>query len=117
MAQIDNITSGLAGSMDLDLSAKNLQKAKNLSKQEFADEKKLNDAVNGFEALLLHEMFKSLWQTVETKGWFGQEETNEAKIYRDMLNQALADSIAQGKGIGIKDIIRKELTKQTDNTV
>ena len=117
MAQINDIASILPNSvLDLDTSSKNLRKVSELSKRELADEKKFNDAVNGFESMLLNEMLKSLWQTVEVKGWFGEEESNESKIYRDMLNQALADSIAQGKGIGVKDVIRRELTKQTDVT-
>ena len=102
----------LTNTANLDLSAQNLQKITELSKRALADEKKFNDAVNGFESMLLNEMLKAMWQTVEVKGWFGEEESNEAKIYRDMLNQALADSIAQGKGIGVKDVIRKELTQQ-----
>ena len=117
MAQINDITSMLANDVaGVDLSANNLRKVTELTKRELAEEKKFNDAVNGFESMLLNEMLKSLWQTVEVKGWFGDEESNESKIYRDMLNQALADSIAQGKGIGIKDVIRRELSTQADLT-
>ena len=110
MTQINDITSILPTTANLDLPAQSLQKVAELSKRALADEKKFNDAVNGFESMLLNEMLKAMWQTVEVKGWFGDEESNEAKIYRDMLNQALADSIAQGKGIGIKDVIKRELT-------
>ena len=115
MTQINNLTSGLMGNIDVDLYAGSLQKAQDLAKRQFADDKKFKDAVNGFEAMLIQEMFKSLWSTVETKGWLGEDETNEAKIYRDMLNQALADSIAQGKGVGVKDVLVKELAKQTNS--
>ena len=112
MTHIGNyLTPQTAVDTDLSLQKLEAQKVKNLSKQEFRDAKQLEKATNGFEALLLHEMLKSLWSTVEVKGWLGGEETNEAKIYRDMLNQALADSIAEGKGVGIKDIVRKELTQ------
>jgi Rod binding domain-containing protein len=30
-------------------------------------------------------------------------------MYRDMLNEAVADSISKGRGIGIKDVIAKDL--------
>ena len=112
-----NYTAGYAGyakNADLAFVKNSADKIKTLSKQELNEQKKFNKAVNGFEALLLQEMFKSMWATVETKGWLGADETNESKIYRDMLNQALADSISEGKGIGIKDIVRKELTKNAN---
>ena len=35
--------------------------------------------------------------------------SHEETMYRDMLNEAVADSIAQGKGIGVKDVILKDL--------
>ncbi|MDR2337320.1 MAG: rod-binding protein [Deltaproteobacteria bacterium] len=107
----NNFIAEYAKSSDLTLVNNSLEKVKNLSKQEVNNEKKIKEATNGFEALLLQEMFKSLWSTVETKGWMGETESNEAKIYRDMLNQALADSIASGKGIGIKDVVKKEFSK------
>ena len=104
-----NFPRGLASLSDLDTS---LEKAKNLSGRDVKNDKQIDKASKGFEALLLHEMLKSLWETVEVKGWLG-EDSNEAKIYRDMMNQAISDSIAEGRGIGIKDVVRKELEKQS----
>lgn len=63
-------------------------------------------AAQQFEALLVQEMLKSMWSTVP-KGEL-LSGSNEERMYRDMLNEALADSISQGKGIGIKDVILKE---------
>ena len=64
-------------------------------------------AAQQFEALLLQEMLKSMWATVPQ----GQllSGSHEEKMYRDMLNEAVADSISQGRGIGIKDVILKDL--------
>lgn len=64
-------------------------------------------AAQQFEALLLQEMLKSMWATVPQ----GQllSGSHEETMYRDMLNEAVADSISQGKGIGIKDVIYKDL--------
>lgn len=64
-------------------------------------------AAQQFEALLLQEMLKSMWATVPQ----GQllSGSHEESMYRDMLNEAVADSIAQGKGIGVKDVILKDL--------
>jgi flagellar protein FlgJ len=64
-------------------------------------------AAQQFEALLVQEMLKSMWATVPQ----GELLTgsHEEKMYRDMLNEAVADSISKGRGIGIKDVIAKDL--------
>lgn len=72
--------------------------------------KDIDKAASGFEALLLQEMMQSMWSTVEFTDMLG-EKSNEADIYRDMLNQAIADSTASGRGIGVKQMMQKELLK------
>ena len=64
-------------------------------------------AAQQFEALLLQEMLKSMWTTVPQGGMLSG--SHEEKMYRDMLNEAMADSISQGRGVGIKDVILKDL--------
>ena len=72
----------------------------------------LEKASSGFEALLLHQMLKSMWETVHSEGLLG-ENSNQSEIYRDMFNQAVADSVSEGRGIGVKEFLNKELIKQT----
>ena len=60
----------------------------------------------------MHQMMQSMWETVEFTGMFG-EDSNQGEIYRDMFNQALSDSVAEGKGIGVKEFIRNELLKDS----
>lgn len=72
--------------------------------------KSLNDpaeAATQFEALMLHEMMKSMWKTVPKEGLLSGSQ--EEETYRDMLNEAVAQSIASGKGVGIKDVIAKDI--------
>ena len=72
----------------------------------------LNDpaqAAEQFEALILQEMMKSMWRTVPDGGILSG--SNEEATYRDMLNEAVAQSIASGKGVGIKDMISKDINK------
>jgi Rod binding domain-containing protein len=87
-----------------------LQQAKALSSQGPKDAAAIEEAAGGFEALLLHNMLKAMWETVEFTGFMGGD-SNEAQIYRDMLNQAIADSVVEGKGIGVKDFLTKEIAK------
>lgn len=66
-------------------------------------------AATQFEALLLQEVMKSMWKTVP-KGELvsGSDEEN---TYRDMLDEAMAKSISEGRGVGIKEIILKDINK------
>jgi flagellar protein FlgJ len=66
-------------------------------------------AAQQFEALLIGEMLKSMWQTVPQ----GQllSGSHEESLYRDMLNEAISNSIAEGRGMGIKDVIFKDMNK------
>ncbi len=86
------------------------EKVKSLSGRELSNGKEGEKAAAGFEALLLHQMLKSMWETVETTGLMG-ENSNEAQIYRDMLNQAISDSISEGPGIGVKKMLLQQLNK------
>jgi flagellar protein FlgJ len=82
-----------------------------LKNPELRSEKELNKATSGFEALLLQQMLKSMWETVDTSGLLG-EESNQSQIYRDMFNQAVADTIAEGQGIGVKQFLKTELIRR-----
>ena len=64
-------------------------------------------AAQQFEALLVQEMLKSMWATVPQGELLSS--SNEEKMYRDMLNEAVATSISEGRGMGIKDVILKDL--------
>lgn len=66
-------------------------------------------AAQQFEALLVQQMLESMWSTVPKKGLLSG--SNEEAMYRDMLNEALATSIAEGKGLGIKDVILSDFNK------
>lgn len=63
-----------------------------------------------FEGLLVKEMLKSMWNTVPQGGMLtGSKEEN---LYRDMLNDAYADEISSGQGIGIKELILREFERK-----
>ncbi len=108
MAEDFTITAnGLSGISDLNNS---LSKAKSLENQDIKSKAQMEKATKGFEALLLQEMMKSMWATVDTTGLLG-EDSNQSQIYRSMFNQAVADEIAKGDGVGVQDFLEKELNK------
>jgi flagellar protein FlgJ len=67
------------------------------------------EAAKQFEALLVKEMLESMWSTVPKGGMLSG--SNEESLYRDMFNEALANSISEGKGIGVKDVILKDFKR------
>ena len=68
---------------------------------------KIIKAATEFEALLLHQMMSAMWSTVPKDGGF--DGGKDGETYRDMLNEATARNIAEGQGIGIKEVIVREL--------
>ena len=94
---VENALGRIKGGKELDLSSSN----------EAESDKKSQKAATQFEALLLHQMLNSMWQTIPKNGLLSG--SREESLYRDMLNQAVADSISTGKSIGIKNVVMKEL--------
>jgi Rod binding domain-containing protein len=39
--------------------------------------------------------------------------SNEESLYRDMFNQAISEELAKSQPLGIKDVILKEMQKNT----
>lgn len=78
-----------------------------LSQAKLPDSQDPKQAAQQFEALLVQEMLKSMWTTVPQGELLSG--SHEEKMYRDMLNEAVASSIAEGRGMGIKEVILKDL--------
>lgn len=103
-----------AGDIQSQVSGAQLDNLKNrskmLSEQALKSKEEIDKAAGGFEALMLHQMLTAMWSTVQPAGLFG-EQSNQEQIYRDMFHQALADSVAKGKGMGIKEMLAKEIAR------
>jgi flagellar protein FlgJ len=84
--------------------------AENLRKRLPSSQKEIDKAASGFESLLVHKMLQEMWSSSE-EGIFS-ENSNQARIFRDMFNQAVADEISKGEGMGVKQFISKELSKK-----
>jgi Rod binding domain-containing protein len=63
-----------------------------------------------FEALLLQQMMKEMWNAVPKDGMLSG--SREEELFRDMLNETLASSVAEQQSVGIKDIVMKEMQKR-----
>ena len=64
-------------------------------------------AATEFEALMVQQMLKSMWQSVEKSGLIsgGYEE----ELYQEMLQQEVAGHISKYQSFGIKDMVMREM--------
>ena len=78
------------------------------------EDQELKQACKGFEAMFLNMMYKQMRATVPTDSLFG--ESNAKKIYQEMHDEKLMDSIADGGGVGLADMIYKQLSRSARTT-
>ena len=74
---------------------------------EATQQAKIEKAGEQFEAMMLQEMLKSMWSTVPSGGMLTS--SHEEEMFRDMLNEAVAGTISHGEGIGIKNVVIKDI--------
>lgn len=96
-----NPAQGVAGSDTSELGIKGNKKVSN--------EKEMEKGATDFEALLLQQMMESMWATVPQEGMLSG--SKEEGMYRDMLNQEISKSIAEGRSIGVKEVILNDMKR------
>ena len=74
-----------------------------------SDPKTLRAVAQQFEALMLGMMMKSMRDAKLGDGLFDSDQT---KMYQELLDQQLALSMSQGRGLGIADMLVRSLTPQ-----
>ncbi len=75
-----------------------------------AESKRLREACQGFEAMFLDIVFKSMRNTVPENTLFG--ESNGEKIWHSMLDTELMQNVAKSGGVGIADMMYDNLIDQ-----
>ena len=107
--------------MDIDiinqnLSKSNLDRLKNQSSKFDADrldadklkEQELKDACEGFEAIFLHSMIKSMRDTLPGDALF--KDSHGMDMYKSMYDQHLADELSTSQtSIGVKEFLYNQL--------
>lgn len=93
---------------------KDLQsKAKAEDAEAVKRDKDLRKACEGFEAMFLSMMYRQMRATVPENTLFG--ESNALKIFQDMRDDELMKNVAAGGGIGIADMMYKQLKPQVES--
>ncbi len=78
------------------------------------EDQELKSACKGFEAMFLNMMYKQMRATVPADTLFG--ESNAKKVYQEMHDEKLMDSIADGGGVGLADMLYKQLSRSARTT-
>ena len=63
-----------------------------------------------FESLFVQMMLKSMRDTLPEDGMFN---TKQQRMYQDMMDKQLSLNISMGKGIGLADVIERQLTRES----
>lgn len=80
------------------------------SAMERKDEKALKEACNQFEGILLQMMYKQMKATVPKSSLFPEDAGTE--FFESMLDDKLVENASQTSGIGLADLLYKQLSKQ-----
>ena len=89
-----------------------------MSAEESSAEKQrkgLREACQGFEALFLDMMFREMRKTVPKDELFG--ESNAMDIFRDMHDTEVMKQMSSAGGIGIADMMYKQLSPQIERQI
>lgn len=75
------------------------------------DPEALKQAARQFESLFMQQILKSMRATLPGDALVGGE---QGKIYRDMLDQQLVQNLSQGRGLGLAEMLVRQLGAQSD---
>jgi len=78
-----------------------------------APDKALAAAAKQFEAVFMNMLLKSMREATPQEGMFDSEQT---KLFTSMLDQQLAQNMGGARGIGLADMMVKQLSRQTVTT-
>ena len=101
MSSVQDISSSLA------IDAKGVDNLRLLAKQDQAQGAR--SAARQFEALFMNMMLKSMRDAIPVEGLFDDSNT---KLYTEMMDSQLSQSLSKSGGIGLADFIIKQMQRQ-----
>lgn len=78
------------------------------------EDNKLRRACAEFESLLIQYILKSGRNSLPGNSLF--DKSNESQIYKSMMDERLAITVSEAKGLGIGDLLYKQLEKIQENS-
>ncbi len=77
------------------------------------DPRALQAVAEQFESLFLNMLLKNMRQANESISEGGLFDSSESKFYQEMMDQQLSMSLSSGKGIGLSEVLVRQLTPKT----
>jgi flagellar protein FlgJ len=74
-------------------------------------EANIHKVAQEFESLFMGEMLKAMRKAGDVVGDGNFMNSNESKAYRDMYDQQLAVTMSKGQGVGLADVLERQLGK------
>ena len=81
----------------------NIDAKPGISSNSVGREAQLKKACADFESIFIYNIFKSMRKSLPQNGLFGNSQ--EQKVYKSMADQAMAENIARGKGMGLGELL------------
>ena len=78
------------------------------------EDKELRDACEAFESYFLQMMFREMRKTSFDENGFIPKSSAE-KIFTDMLDEEVSKATAKSGGVGIAEMLYKQMTKYSEN--
>ncbi len=85
-----------------------LTEGQGLKKASQAEKRRLKAACQGFEAIFLHEMLKSMRRTIPKSGLL--DGGLRDRIYESMFDEAVSKSLSRRGALGIADMLYNQLS-------
>ncbi|MFH1671940.1 MAG: rod-binding protein [Pseudomonadota bacterium] len=76
-----------------------------------AEKKRLKKACKDFEAIFIANMLKEMRKSIPKSGFL--ESSSGSDIYRSMMDQKVAEKIANDRGLGMGEMLFKQLRRYT----
>ncbi len=75
-------------------------------------EKKARETADSFEAVFLSQILKSMSTGIKSDGPTGGGHSEE--MFRELLNEQIANQISRNGGVGLSDAVYREILKTQD---
>jgi len=79
-----------------------------------ADDKQLKEACKGFESIFVNMMLSEMRKSVPKNDLMGSSFATDT--FTEMLDEEISEAVSNGKGIGIADMMYKQISEKLKNT-
>ncbi len=114
----------ITGGLDLDLLSLQMQQKQSVQRKLAVDQvkknlqdpnasdKKLRETCEGFESIFINQLWSQMRKTVPKEGYLHSKHED---MYLSMFDQEMSQKMAEAGGIGLGDILYRQLKEQTEN--